>query len=450
VFAGGWTLEAATACAEGWDEFQVLDVLTRLVEKSLVVVERIDGEDTRYQCLESVRQYAAELLNEAHETEVARSRHRDWCVVFAERAVKHIRGADQVIWYDRIEAEIPNLRAAFEWCREDPRGAEPALRLAAGLAWFWAVRGYNREGRQWIAEILARKSFDPSATLATVLHGAGNMAYRQDDHEAARGYYQQSLEVRRKIGDEGALAGILGSLGNVAQALGEWQEARSLFEQTLEISRKNGTKVWQGTSLTCLGNVTRYLGDFEAARTYLEEGLAITRELGNIVGEAIALQSLGDLHLQARDYAAAKPYYEQSRALQERLGDRHSMGAATLGLAVVVGRQGDHARSRALYEEGFRTMLDVGSRLTLGMGLDELAGQLLVDGSAPQAARLLGAADAIREAIHTKVPPSFAANLERTITSAREALGDEAFTAEWDRGRRLSPEQAVNEVFGAK
>ena len=450
VFAGGWTLEAATACAEGWDEFQVLDVLTRLVEKSLVVVERIDGEDTRYRCLESVRQYAAELLNEAHEAEAARTRHRDWCVVFAERAGKHIRGASQVQWYDRIESEIDNLRAALEWCREDPHGAQSALRIAAGLGWFWAVRGYNREGRQWVSEILARTTFPPSATLANVLGAAGNMAYRQDDHETARGYYQQALEVRRKMGDEGAVAGLLGSLGNVAQALGEWEEAKSLFEQTLEMSRKNGNKIWQGTSLTCLGNVTRYLGDFEAGRTYLEESLAITRELRNIVGEAAALQSLGDLHLQTRDYDAAGPYYEQSLALQERLGDRHSLGATQLGLAVVTGRQGDRARSRTLYEEGFRTMLDIGARLTLGMGLDELAGQLLADGSAAQAARMLGAADSIREDIHTKVPPSFAANLERTITSAREALGDEAFTAEWERGRRLSPEQAVNEVFGAK
>ena len=450
VFAGGWTLEAATACAEGWDEFQVLDVLTRLVEKSLVVVERIDGEDTRYRCLDSVRQYAAELLNEAQETQAARSRHRDWCVVFAERASKHIRGATQVRWYDRIEAEIDNLRAALEWCREDPQGAESALRIANGLGWFWAVRGYNREGRQWVTEILGRTTYPPSVTLAGVLGAAGNLAYRQDDHEQARRYYQQALEVRRKIGDEAAVAGLLGSLGNVAQALGEWEEAKSLFEQTLEMSRKNGNKLWQGTSLTCLGNVTRYLGDFEVSRAYLEEGLAITRELHNVVGEAIALQSLGDLHLQTRDYDAAGPYYEQSLALQEQIGDRHSLGTARLGLAVVTGRQGDRGRSRVLYEEGFRTMLDLGARLTLGMALEELAGQLLVDGSPGPAARLLGAAHAIREDVHTKVPPSFAANLERTIASARDALGDDAFRAEWERGQRLSPEQAVNEVFGAK
>ena len=450
VFAGGWTLEAATACVERWDEFEVLDLLTRLVEKSLVVVERIDGEDTRYRCMESVRQYASELLNEAHEAKTARNRHRDWCVVFAERAAKHIRGGGEVRWYERIESEIDNLRAALEWCREDPEGGEPALRLAAGLGWFWAVRGYNREGRQWIAEILARGSFEPSMTLALVLHAAGNLAYRQDDPHAARQYYQQSLDVRRAIGEEEAIAGSLGSLGNVAQALGEWDEARSLFEQTLEISRRNANRVWQGTSLTCLGNVTRYLGDLAASRVYLEEALAITREIRNLVGEAIALQGLGDLHLQTREHDLAVSYYQQSMALQETLGDRHSHAAARLGLAVVLGRRGDRARAWPLYEEGFRTLLELGGRLTLGMGLDELASQFLEEGNASQAARLLGASSAIRDTIDSRVPPSFAASLDRTTASVREALGEKAFAVEWERGRRMSPEQAVDEVFGAR
>jgi predicted ATPase len=450
VVAGGWTLEAGAACVEDWDEFQVLDLLTRLVEKSLVVVERIDGEDTRYRCLESVRQFAEELLIQGGENHAARNRHRDWFLDFAERAAKHVRGPDQARWYDRIEAEIDNLRVALEWSRDDPQGAEPALRLASALGGFWAVRGYCREGRQWIAETLARTSFPPSPTLASVLMAAGNMAYRQDDLETARHYYQQSLEVRRKIGDERAIAGVLGSLGNVAQSLGEWHEARSLFEQSLESSRKIGNRVWDGTSLTCLGNVTRYLGDLEAGRAYLEEALAITQEVGNLVGEAIALQGLGDLSLQVHDFDAAATYYERSMAFQEKLGDRHSQAAARIGLAVTVGRRGDHARSRALFEEGFRALLDIGNRLTVGTGLEELAGQLLVERKAAEAARMLGAANALREAIHSPVPPSRTVELERTITSAREALGEKAFALEWERGRKLSPEQAVEDVFGAR
>jgi predicted ATPase len=448
VFAGGWTLEAAAACAEEWDEFQVLDLLTRLVEKSLVIVERIDGEDTRYRCLESVRQYAFELLDKAGETQAARSHHRDWCVAFAERAGKQIR-ASELNWFDRVEAEIDNLRGALEWCREDPEGAEPALRIAASLGWFWAIRGYNREGRQWIAEILARTVFPPSADLATVLLAAGNMAYRQDDLDTARGYYQQSLDVRRAIGDEAAIAGLLGSLGNVAQSLGEWHEARALFEQALEISRKNGHKVWQGTSLICLGNVTRYLGDFETARVHLEEGLALARQTHNVVTEAIALQGLGDLNLQTGDNDAAVSYFEDSIAHQEKLGDRHSNAGSRLGLAVAVGRRGDHARSRSLFEESLRDLLDLGSPMLVSMGLEELAGELLLERIAGQAARLLGAASAAREAIHSPVPPSRIAEVERAVASAREAMGAEAFTAEWERGRLLSAAQAVDEVFGA-
>jgi predicted ATPase len=450
VFAGGWTLEAVTACGEDWDEFQVLDLLTRIVEKSLVIVERHDREDTRYRCLETVRQYGEELLIERGEVQGARCLHRDWLLTLAERAAEHKSGPDQEIWHDRLETEIDNLRVALEWCREDPQGAEPALRLAAALHWFWAIRGYFREGRQWIAEILARTPFPPSPTLAQVLMGAGNMAWRQDDLEAARPYYEQCLEVRRKIGDEHGIAGVLGSLGNVAQSLGEWHEARSLFEQALEISRRDGHKSWQGTSLTCLGNVSRYLGDFEIARRYLEDAVSITNETGNRVGEAIALQSLGDLLTDVGDIEGATSCLDRSIAMQAKLGDHHSHANARLGLAAVAVRQGDPARSRPLFEMALRALHDLGSRLQLAFGLEHLARLLMLEQNAAGAAHMLGAADALREAVRSPVPPSRVAELERTIASAREAMGQEAYRLEWERGRQLTPEQAIEEVFGAR
>jgi non-specific serine/threonine protein kinase len=450
VFAGGWTLEAVTAGGEGWDEFQVLDLLSRLVEKSLVIVERHDGEDTRYRCLETVRQYGAELLIERGEVQRARSLHRDWYLALAERATDHKAGPDQERWHDRLETEIDNMRVALEWCREDPRGGEPALRLAAALQWFWAVRGYFREGRQWIAEILARTPYPPSSTHAQVLMGAGNLAWRQDDLEAARRYFERSLEMRREIGDEGGIAGLLGSLGNVAQSLGEWHQARSLFEQTLEISRRDGHKPWQASSLTCLGNVSRLLRDFEVARTYLEEAVSLTHEMGNRVGEAIALQGLGHLMADVGDIDAAVSYLDRSMTLHETLGDHHTHAAARLSLAAVAVQQGDPGRARILFDQALRASLELESRIQLAIGLEGLASLSLLEQDAAQAVRMLGAADALREAVRSPLPPSMKPEVERTVARAREVLGQEAYAVEWERGRRLTPEQAIGEVLGGK
>ena len=450
VFAGGWTLEAVSACGKDWDEFQVLDLLTRLVEKSLVIVERQDGEDTRYRCLETVRQYGAELLIERGEVQGVRSLHRDWVLAFAERAAKHTSRAGQENWHDRLETEIDNVRVALEWCREDPQGVEPALRLAGALHWFWSVRGYFREGRQWTDEILARTTHSPSRTLAEVLMGAGNMAWRQDDLEVARRYYEECLVVRRKIGDERGIAGVLGSLGNVAQSLGEWQEARSLFQQVLEISRRDDHKSWQGTSLTCLGNVSRLLGDFEAARGYLNEAVSITHEIGNGIGEAIAVQGLGDVMADLGDLDAAASYIERSMLLQERLGDHHTRANARLSLGVVTQRQGDLVRSRVLFEGALRGFHDLGSRMHVAMALEALATLLLLERNAPQAVRMAGVADALLGGIRSPLAPSGMAELERTLASAREALGEEAYAVEWERGRQLTPDRAIEEVFGTK
>ena len=450
VFAGGWTLEAVTACGTDWDEFEVLDLLTRLVEKSLVIVERHDGEDTRYRCLETVRQYGAELLIERGEVQGARSLHRDWFLSMAERASQRKVGPDQEHWHDRLEAEIDNIRAALEWCREDPQGAEPALRLASAMGWFWALRGYYREGRQWNAEILARTSFPPSAPLGNVLMAAGNMAYRQDDLEAARRYYEQAIEVRRAIGDEGGIGGLLGSLGNVAQGLGEWHEARSLFERANEISRRHGHKAWEGASLTCLGNVSGYLRDFDAARRYLEEAVSLNHEMGNGVGEAIALQSLGSLLADTGDLENAIPYLERAMSLQESLGDPHTHATVRLVFAAIAVRQGDPASARPLFATGLRSLFELGGRLQIAFGLEDLSGLLMLEGDAVQAAHVLGVASALRETIRSPLPPSKVVALEKTIGNAREVLGEEAYQTEWERGRGLTLEQALEEVFGAR
>ena len=205
-----------------------------------------------------------------------------------------------------------------------------------------------------------------------------------------------------------------------------------------------------GTSLTCLGNVSREIGDFEASRGYLEEAVAVTHEVGSRVGEGIAVMGLGHLLLDVGRADEARSYLERSLALLEAAGDHHSHAFAQVMLAAVAVRQGDLGHARRLFERGLRTCLDLGNRINLALGLEEVAGMLLRERNAGQTVRMLGAAHALREAVHAPVAPSERARIEETIATAREALGEDAFLTEWERGRRSTAEAAIVELFGTK
>lgn len=223
-----------------------------------------------------------------------------------------------------------------------------------------------------------------------------------------------------------------------------------MFEQSLEISRRDGHQQWQGAALTCLGNVSRLLGDFEAARAYLDDAVSLTHDTGNRVGEAIALQGLGELLIALGDMDAAISVLERTMALHETLGDRHSHAGARLSLAAIAVRQADPARARTLYEQALRASLELGSRLHVIQGLEGVGKLSLLERNATQAARMLGAADAIRGEVHSPIAPSLQDEFVETITRTRDALGEDLFLVEWERGRKLTPEQAIEEVFGAE
>ena len=161
MFAGGWTLTGAGAiCDEGADEFKTLDLLTQLVEKSLVLVQKGPTGETRYRMLDTVRQYGLEKLEEFGEADTLRERHYRYYVVLAETAENERRGENQGRWRDRLEAEHDNLLAAASWTGAGPEEPSPALRLCGHLGWFWLTRGYISLGRSLLTEALARRRGD--------------------------------------------------------------------------------------------------------------------------------------------------------------------------------------------------------------------------------------------------------------------------------------------------
>ena len=292
VFAGGWTLAAAEYICAGdpIDEADVFDLLTSLVDKSLIAAERQE-QQTRHRLLETVRQYALDRLAENGGSAAVRQRHQAFFVTLAEEAELQMRGPDQALWLDRLEKEHDNLRAALSW-----RADESSLRIAGALWRFWAMRGYFSEGRAWMTSVLAGADAQArTAARAKALNGAGSLAYRQGDYVRANELFEESLSLCRELGDKPGIATALYNMGSVACEQGDYTAARNLIEESLALRRAAGDKWGIATSLINLGHVACEQGEHVVARALHQESLAIQRELGDTWGIASSLINLGRL-----------------------------------------------------------------------------------------------------------------------------------------------------------
>jgi tetratricopeptide (TPR) repeat protein len=253
VFAGGWTLEAASMVAkgEGVEEGEVLDLLSGLVEKSLVMVRGDDPGGARYRLLEPVRQYALDKLEESDEAEEARRRHAEFFLALAEEAYPELKGANQLEWLERLEAEHDNLRAALSWALKR-KEVELALRLGGALSWFWSVRGYHSEGRRWLEEALAIEGRVSPEVQAMALAGEGALALEQGDYDRAKQACEEGLELLAQEAKETASEAkliFLSCLGFVALEREEHSQAKQLYEESLTLSREMSDIWWLASSL---------------------------------------------------------------------------------------------------------------------------------------------------------------------------------------------------------
>jgi predicted ATPase len=254
VFAGGWTSEAAEAVCVGErvEEWEVLDLLTSLVEKSLVLYEERSGEG-RYRLLETVRQYARDRLLEAAEANPIREQHLHYSVSWAEKAAAQMQETEEARWVERFEEEHDNLRAALGW--SGVQGERQAgLRLGGAQGRFWEVLGYWREGREQLAVLLELPGAEArTAARAKALNWAGRLAVRQGDFGAPGALFEESLAISRELGSKWDIAHSLGGLGWTAYGQGDYGAARALFEESLTIFREIGDKPGIADTLARLG-----------------------------------------------------------------------------------------------------------------------------------------------------------------------------------------------------
>ncbi len=404
VFTGGWTLEAAEAVSSGngVETDKILDLLTSLVDKSLVLAETQRGE-ARHRLLETVRQYGRDRLGEAHEAAIVRRRHRDWYLRLAEEAEPNLRGPEQLAWLERLETEHDNFRAALEWSTTESDGAEATVRLAGALYWFWFVRGYWTEARRWLDTALARGTDASPFVLPKTIAAAVYFAWRLGDHARATALGEQGLALCRRLGDQKHAASLLIWLGISALRQGNDDRARALYEESLHSSRALGDTWLTALALSQLGILASHLSDHEEASRLLTESLALMKALGDRYMIAYILSIQG--------------------------------GAAR--------RQGDTEQAAARYVESLVLSRPFVEWWTSGRSLEGLAWVASVKGHLQKAARLFGAAEVVRETVGDYITVLARPTHESCVASVRAGMGDAAFSAAWAEGRAMTLEQAI-------
>jgi non-specific serine/threonine protein kinase len=446
VFAGSWSLDAAEAvCAgRGIAQGDVLEVLTHLVEKSLVVFEEPVEGTARYRLLESIRQYGMERLAESGEREALHNRHRDFFLQLAEEGHHNQRSASQGRWLSALEEEHDNIRAALTSCLKDPEGGEKGLRFGASLEWFWNIRGHLSEGRERLKALLSHPGAQSHTTArADTLLGAGAMAWLQADYATARTLYEECLGIRQELGDRQGMAYSLNNLANIAHYQADYASARSLHEESLAIRRELGDRHGIAHSLGNLASVVEVQGDYASGRALLRESLGILRELGDRHGIAHALGNLGMAVARDGDHALARSLYEESLVMHRELGNRAGIAGILKNTGNAAYCQGDYASARSLYNESLGILRELGDRYGIANLFELYASLALKEGRGERAVRLWGAASALREAIGAPLSPNDREKQQTEITATREVLGDAAFTIAREKGRAMLLEQMV-------
>jgi predicted ATPase/class 3 adenylate cyclase len=445
VFAGGCTLDSAeSVCSgNGLGASEVLDLLTQLVDKSLVIAEMQYGE-ARYRSLETVRQYGRERLIERREATAFLGRQLDWCLALAEQAERELLGPSQRAWLARLEAEHDNLRAALAWSCATEERVEEGLRLAAALRVYWLRRGHWSEGRQRLADMLshgAAQQFSPP--MAKALYAIGQMAEAQDHDAEAAMYLKRALAAYQQLQDRVGTAYSLYGLGMIAHKQGDQESARSYFEGSLAIFRESGDKPAIAAVLSDLAEIAAIDGDYTSAHLMLLESLAMRRESGDIWGIGVSLNDLGQLARLQGDYHQAAALYQESLQSHLESGSKAGVAWARYNLGIASLHTGDYWQAATLFRESLSGYIELESKSGIGEAILGLASIAIAKGQVQRGARLLSTSEHLLELADHTLDRVDRLEFDRNVATVRAVLNEQVFIAMWAEGRAMTLEQAI-------
>jgi len=563
VFSGGWTLEAAehVCLGEPVDKDNLLELLSGLIDKSLVLLDERDGQQ-RHRFMMTLLEYAQEQLAQTEEAAAIYRAHAGFFNALVLQGESRSMSAGENTWLDRIKIEYDNIRSALSWISKDE--PEAGIRLAAALWRFWYLNGYLQEGRRWLEELLTRQpaSTDDvirakainrlavtavlqgdgatAQTLATqalsvaresggdgeaatalntmaiiageqcnfsaaralleeslgirresgdraltanTLNNLGILSFRQGEFDAARRFYEESLAHFLEVGDRHGMAMTLLNQGELASRTGDRSSAQlkiqealtlakelkdrslipvamnslgkmllsegndpaayQLIKETLEVFRELGDKHRIATTLVSLGTLAEHRACDRDAQSLYEESVALCRELADPLELATSLTCLGRLAARQGDHAAARTHYQEALAITQQVGSKPGVARSLSGLADLARLTGDCATAASLYKESLAAWRDLNDAPESLKTLENLATVMIASGQSEPSVRILGAAQAAREAMSVPRSTHDTPDYDRQVSAARKELGEPRFAALWKDGQTMDSDTAI-------
>lgn len=450
VFAGAIRLDAARAVVGG---DRVVESLSRLVDKSLLTAEH-GAESTRFTLLETLRQYAHEKLSEDPANLALRvDRHLDWYVEWAEEAAERFRGERAGRWLDEVEADLDNIRAAM---RRGISSSAPmkSLRIAVALGHFWILRGFRQEGRSWLLRSMDSETPDDLRALALVARS--DLAFNLGDRATALREAKEAVEHGRSCGVDRVIGECLLQLGKLTRVHGDQGGASRYYSEAHDLGVSCGLADTTGSALAGLGDLAAAEGDLGRARSLYEQALTFFADSGHPHAIGSAWLNLAAVATREGRTDDASTLFHEALTIYESLRDRPCSAEALFGLAVLsqhdaITRSDADGLTRAegLHRRALRWRADIGQRAALVDSFEAVATLAGARGEPVRAARLLGAAEALREQTFSGVPLSLRKAHAASIETATAGADATELADAWQEGRKMTLDEAVDYALEA-
>jgi predicted ATPase/DNA-binding XRE family transcriptional regulator len=422
VFGGSFTRAAvAEVCGAGLSELEVVDVLSSLVSKSLVVRQDEGGNQARFRLLQLIRQYARRKFALHPDRVVTHRRHTEYYRDLVERAAPRLTGRDQHEWLSMIDREVGNIRPAITWSiQHEP---EIALRTVAALGRWCYLHGRYTDGRRWAASALRAWPDAPGELRAPVLVLAGTLAFLQCDYAESRPLVEEAKALFAATGDRAGLVWSIGRLGAIAREQGRYEKSAELHREAMRLAQEVGDDHDAAVQLNYLCFLAWLSGDLDTAEKLGPDVLRRMRELGDQEGVIWALINLGTTARYRGDLTGARLLLSQCLDLCEELSFREGIAWTLNQLGVVARLRGETERAFGMQMASLTEHHKLGDRWREASVRDELAALAMQLGHPAEAARQLASADRLRAEIQAPVPAAERADRERTVEAAQRALG---------------------------
>ncbi|MGC4191533.1 MAG: LuxR C-terminal-related transcriptional regulator, partial [Thermomicrobiales bacterium] len=446
LFSGSFSLDVALETV-GDTNIDVLEGVSSLIDKSLVLRSDHDDGTSRFRMLETIREFGLIQLRACGEYPQASQRFLDHYAELAQASVLAMVGPEQTAWMRHLDDEVANLRLAMDIALEQgPAGATRGLQIASGLWRFWLSRGQISEGHDWLVRMLATPAAVPPTLEAEARNNLGNLNLELGHLELAREQYTLSYDLYLGIDDRMGIADELNNLGLVELLQARFDTARERLEESLRVRRTTGDTLGLPSTLSNLGDIAIVAEDLDTAERYFREGYSVRRDLGNKRGLALSCHSLALVAYYRGDLASAYRWIDEGDRHAQELQDAYAIAILQVDRSLILIAEHRLEPAVALLTVALRSLLKIGSQRMIAETLDAFVSACLVGRRYHLGARLLGKARALRDDHAISISSRSRRDLQNLRAQLSHALGTE-FEAQFDYGRHDSGSAIYDEAY---